>query len=179
MTVLREVKVLLRDNWQTSRPGRKLAVPEPEILHEREVSQERTRTQDLVVIEDGGTVQHEPQSFAWSEERVDAAVTVNARASTRVVDRDNGVRRDSRTLLFGYVNESESTDQYGLSPGETEAHGGILGEARKILLEHRKIGVGSWDHLNPSEINDVSNTVGKNQSRGLIEVTPTEYAREI
>lgn len=174
--MLREFKVLLRDNWQPARPGRVLDVPEPEILREKEVSQERTRTQDLVVVEDGGTASYEPQSFAWSEERVDGAVSVNCKASRRRV---NGDRRDSRTLVFGYTNEGTDVDEHGLEPGESEEHGGISGEARKILLDHRKQGVGAWDHINPDAVSDVSQTVGKNQSRAVIEVTPTTYAAEI
>lgn len=175
MTAIRWVKKLLEDNWTPSRPGRVVDVPEPVFALEQNRSQIDFKTNDVALVKDGGVESRDPRSFGWAEERVETLVSVDLRTSDR---REAGAKVDGRERLFGYINETDSTDANGLDPGESEDHPGMGGEVRKIASDVRS-GSGPYDLVNAFETNDVSNTVGANRYRATVEIRLTQAARVI
>lgn len=175
MTALRQVKAMLENGWQESRSGRVVDVPEPEFVTENNRDQVDYKTQDACIIKDGGTQNIDPQSFNWVEERVETSVEIDIRTADR---RESGSKIDGRTRMFGYINETDSTDQYGLQPDESESHGGLLGETRKVLTSYRK-GHNAYDLVETREVNDVTDMVSKNRYRCTINVRLVEIARTL
>lgn len=161
MTAIRRFKALLEDEWQVSRPGRAVDVPEPDVFIERNRKKASLRTSDYVVVMDGGSEDLTPGGFGWTHENVKTRLEFDVRSADR---RDAGSRVESHVRMFGYINDTGSTDEHGLAPGEEEDHGGLVGEIRKIMSDNRK-GLGPYDRVTVREVNDKRNTVQKNKSR--------------
>lgn len=166
MTATRLVMELLDSEWTPSRAGRVLDVPKPAFFLENNNGKISLRTDDACEVKDGGDQDIEPNTWGWENERVSTKVEIDLRSADRRV---GGAETDGRTRMFGYINTTGETDQYGLAPLESETAGGLVGEARRILSDHRK-GLQSYDKLETTKVDDVSNTVGKNYYRAKVKI---------
>lgn len=166
MTSIRQIYQLLKRDYTVSRPGRQ-DVPDAAIILDDEREQFDFRSNDAVVVKDGGSLDLTPQSFGWSEEKVDATVDIECHTSDRRV---GGTKQDGRVNLLGVVGADG-----GLS---AETYGGIAGEARKVITDVRK-GFASWDRVEPSTIQDVSETVGQKRYKAVFTVNLVNEARVI
>ena len=173
MTVLQTWIWRFKNGWQESRPGREFDVPKPQIFKQNEEKNIDYKTQDSLIVRDGGSQDLEPQTFGWSEERQTTRMTIALRSADRRIEGD---KIDGRVRMFGYTNESDSTDQYGLDPGESEDAGGLVGEVRAILDSYRK-GVDGWDYVKTTAVNDLTGSVRVGMYRADIEVELVNAAR--
>lgn len=166
MTAIRRFKRLLEDEWLEDRPGREVSVPEPDVLIERNRKQSDLKTSDYIVVKDGGSEDLTPGGFGWNHEGVKTRLELELTSADRRVAGD---RVESHIRMFGYFNDTGGVDQYGLDPGAEEDHGGLVGEARKIMSDVRK-GIGPYDRVTVREVNDQRNTVQKGKARATFNV---------
>lgn len=168
----------LQKEWQASRPGRVIDVPAADDIRFIKGASEKKsdgRTKDFIYVKDGGSQDVEPLGINWQDERRTTRLSIQLNTMDR---RLQGTKVNGRQRIFGYRNETDSTDQYGLDPGEGESYGGLVGEVRYILDLARK-GEHEWDYIMTPEVNDLVNTVGKNYYRASVEVRLVELARSL
>lgn len=175
MTVIQYVQYLLEQNWTKSRDGRVFDVPEPEIYTENEEQQVDYKRHDSAEIVDNGYMDTEPTDFAYAHERQTIRVGVDIRSKTRRID---GERIDGRRRTFGYRNTTPSTDQHGLQPGEAEPWGGLTGEVKKIINDHRKRHQ-EFDVILVTGISDTSGTTGVNSYRAKVDIEFRNFGVEL
>jgi len=161
MTTVRQVLNLLESDWTPDRPERE-NVPKPDIILDDKREQHDFHNSEVVVVKDGGSTNFEPSGLGWTEEHVDTAVDVECHSADRRVQ---GERVEGRENLFGAVN--------GIT---AETYGGVAGEARKVVTDSRK-DLGSWDRIVPTQINDVSETVGQKRYKAVFSVQLVKEAR--
>lgn len=175
MTGVQYVADLIEGAWTPDRPGRAKDVPQPVIHTESDQQNVDTKRNDSCYVKDGGGQEVEPASFGWQEERRTTRVEVDLVASDKRVQGD---KVDGRVRLLGYRNTGDSTDEFGLEPGEPEDNGGLVGEVRLILTNVRR-GDREFDRIEVTGVNDVSGTMGANKYRAQVTVELVEIARSL
>lgn len=176
MTAVTWAHDLLGREWSASRPGRMVDIPPgSDVRFIKGASEKKSdgRTRDFIYVKDGGSQDVTPNGIGWNRERRVTRLSIEANTMDR---RIGGEEVDGRERIFGYRNETDSTDSYGLAPGEGESYGGLVGEMRYILDSARK-GQHEWDYIMTDEVNDLVSTVGKNYYRASVEVRLVEMAR--
>ena len=168
----------LQKEWSQSRPGRVVDLPPADdVTFLKGDGQKKAdgRVQDFVYVKDGGSQDPEPNGINWQAERRTTRLSIQVSTMDRRVQ---GTKVDGRERIFGYRNETDSVDQYGLDPGEGESYGGLTGEVRYIMDSVRK-GEHEWDYILTPEVNDLVSTVGKNYYRASVELRLVELARAL
>lgn len=168
----------LQKEWSESRPGRVVDIPPADKMRFIKGSGAKkvdARTEDFLYVNDGGSQDTEPLGINWQKERRTTKLSIQVNSMDRRVQ---GTKIDGRQRIFGYRNETDSVDQYGLEPGESESYGGLVGEVRYIMDNLRK-GIHEWDYIKTEEVNDLVSTVGKNYYRASVEIRLVELARSL
>lgn len=157
-TSLAYLQTLLDENWEEDVSGRENTVPKPYILlasskYESRVSQ---YDGDVIFVVDGGPQSLTPKGAGWTHRGVESLVTIDCRT------------QQGRVRLEGGRNDDN----------ESESHGGLRGEALRIIDNVRK-GDKEFDLIDGYEWNDLSEDMGFQFWRGTLEVRLTQVASEI
>ena len=168
MTSLAYIEYLLDTEWTPGVDGRVEDVPKPSIYRRSAENLRRVSLdqEDVLFIGTGGDRLVEPQSLGWTEERVIAKVSIDAR-TTGEAGRVGGWER-----LWGHRGVGD------LDANEAEAYGGLMGEIKRIMETVRRRGE-EYDIVNVVEQFDLSEEMGGQVWRGTTTVELDQRARVI
>lgn len=158
-THLQYVASLLEQEWSASISGRSTDVPQPDVIiagQEDGPTRVESAVNDLIFVREGGAMSISPRSVGWTEERVEARVTLDIRTT------------EGRDRFVGTRNSDGSVDRYP----------GLHGETKRCLDMARK-GEYEFDWVASPEWRDLSEDIGYAHWRGQWEVQLTEIAHTI
>jgi len=178
MTAEQAIAGLLRTRWTSSRPGRQVDVPEPQIrLSKTDRFPNKIKQSDYIRIRGGDEV-IQSGNIGYNVKDVDATIQIDMYSadrnrSTEDYDPDLAVASPGYTRLRGFVDQSQLPDR-----DKTEVVlGGLEGEVRKILNDVRR-GLFGYDIVRITDFNNLSDD-GGNYYRGNIIVEMNDIGRVI
>jgi hypothetical protein len=142
------------ENWEESIPEREVDVPKPTILAEGERNRRGTNfaKEDIVIVNDGGTVTYEPASIGYRDYQIEAPYDVTIRTS-------QGYKR------------------FNGGPADT-GYPGLTGEVKRIF-DKLRFGFGSYDLLKVESYDDNTSAQGADVFEAIWGVKAIAYANEI
>lgn len=142
------------DNWQESIPKREVDVPTPTILAEGERDRRANNfaRDDIVVVNDGGTVSYEPASIGYRDYQVEAPYDITIRTSQ------------------GYP-------RFNGTPAAVD-YAGLTGEVRRLLDELR-FGFGPYDLLKVESYDDNTSAQGADVFEAIFGIKAIAFASTI
>ena len=147
MTVVQYVEYVIKHNWEPMVDGRRNPVPEPPVYRPKEVKDGRIRSEDAMIVRDGGPFDYEPATIGWTAENTTGRVSVEVRTS------------HSRERFEGARDDQNSA----------EAYGGLAGELKRIF-DLKRSGDKEWDLIDGYQFNDNSGRFGSKYWRGTFEL---------
>lgn len=142
------------ENWKESIDGRANDVPKPEIVAEGEKDRRATNfaDNDIVIVNDGGTVSYEPASIGFRDYKVTAPYDVTVRTS-------------------------EGYPEFDGTPA-SQSYSGLSGEVRRIL-DKLRLGFGPYDLIVLQSFDDNTSAYGADVYEAILGVDCIAYADSI